>query len=119
VLSEKYLKELEYLLKHFDLSRFSIENRLLWAANRQTSKEEDAAYCLLGVFGVFMPLIYGEGRANAFRQLRREIKESEKERIRQDKDQRFEPGFHADKNDIDGESIASTDIWDQVPPWNL
>jgi hypothetical protein len=37
--------------------------------------EEDWAYCLLGVFGIFMPLIYGEGKENAIRRLGKEIKE--------------------------------------------
>lgn len=49
------------------------EVRLSWAAHRQTTVEEDAAYCLLGIFGVFMPLIYGEGRENALRRLEEEI----------------------------------------------
>lgn len=38
--------------------------------------EEDQAYCLLGIFGVFLPLIYGEGQSNALRRLRKEIRES-------------------------------------------
>ncbi|OLN83366.1 Vegetative incompatibility protein HET-E-1-like protein 8 [Colletotrichum chlorophyti] len=32
-----------------------------WAAGRQTTREEDIAYCLLGIVGVYMPLFYGEG----------------------------------------------------------
>jgi hypothetical protein len=55
------------------LSQFGIEERFRWADNRQTKRDEDMAYCLLGIFGVFMPLIYGEGRANAIHRLRREI----------------------------------------------
>ncbi|KAH8652231.1 hypothetical protein BX600DRAFT_483400 [Xylariales sp. PMI_506] len=35
------------------------------AFGRQTSEEEDIVYCLLGVFGVFLPLIYGQGKMNA------------------------------------------------------
>ena len=35
--------------------------------------EEDEAYSLLGIFDVYMPLIYGEGRENAFKRLREEI----------------------------------------------
>ena len=42
--------------------------------HRRTKREEDAAYCLLGFFGVQMPLIYGEGSARAFARLRTEIK---------------------------------------------
>lgn len=43
-----------------------------WASNRETTSEEDIAYCLLGIFGVHMPLLYGEGE-NAFRRLQEEI----------------------------------------------
>jgi Heterokaryon incompatibility protein (HET) len=57
-------------------SKFSVEERFLWAKERQTTKEEDKAYCLLGIFGIFLPLIYGEGQSNAMRRLRKEIRES-------------------------------------------
>jgi hypothetical protein len=57
-------------------SEFSVEERFLWAQNRETKKEEDKAYSLLGIFGVFLPLIYGEGRENAFRRLQEEIDKS-------------------------------------------
>ena len=46
--------------------------RMTWSANRQTTKGEDRAYCLLGIFEIFMPLIYGEGTDNAFKRLQRE-----------------------------------------------
>jgi hypothetical protein len=36
-------------------------------------REEDKAYSLFGLFNVYMPLIYGEGRENAFKRLREEI----------------------------------------------
>jgi hypothetical protein len=54
------------------LSDFSIDDRLSWAVQRKTTREEDKAYCLLGIFGIHMPLIYGE-RENAFIRLKREI----------------------------------------------
>jgi hypothetical protein len=44
-----------------------------WAKGRETKREEDAAYALLGIFDVYMPLIYGEGRANALARLERKI----------------------------------------------
>ncbi|KAK5628873.1 hypothetical protein RRF57_004588 [Xylaria bambusicola] len=50
------------------LDKASIAQRMSWAAKRTTSREEDEAYCLLGIFNVNMPLIYGEGR-KAFRRL--------------------------------------------------
>jgi tetratricopeptide (TPR) repeat protein len=58
---------------HLNLDTFTIDERLSWAENRGTKRSEDAAYSLLGLFGVHLPLIYGEGRANAFVRLRREI----------------------------------------------
>lgn len=42
-----------------------------WAADRQTTRKEDEAYCLLGIFGVNMPLLYGEG-GKAFHRLQAE-----------------------------------------------
>lgn len=53
---------------------FNIEERFKWAESRQTTKDEDWAYSLLGIFGVFIPLIYGEGRESAVRRLRKEIR---------------------------------------------
>jgi Heterokaryon incompatibility protein (HET)/Zinc finger, C2H2 type len=55
------------------LSQFSIDERMSWAAKRETTIEEDRAYSLLGIFGIHMSLIYGEGRENAFRRLRKKI----------------------------------------------
>jgi len=40
----------------------SIASRMSWAASRETTRTEDMAYCLLGIFAVNMPLLYGEGR---------------------------------------------------------
>lgn len=54
------------------LDTVPVATRLSWAARRETSRQEDAAYCLLGLFGVYMPLIYGEGD-NAFLRLQEEI----------------------------------------------
>lgn len=52
-----------------------------WASKRKTTRVEDEAYCLLGLFGVSMPLIYGEG-SKAFRRLQEEImKQSDDETI--------------------------------------
>ncbi|KAF2025157.1 HET-domain-containing protein [Setomelanomma holmii] len=57
------------------LSHFSVDERLSWAKGRVTTREEDSAYCLLGIFDVQMPLVYAEGREKALKQLRREILE--------------------------------------------
>ena len=58
------------------LAQFDVEERFRWAETRQTTHEEDWAYCLLGIFGIFMPLIYGEGKAHAVRRLKKEITEA-------------------------------------------
>ncbi|OWY50036.1 HET-like protein [Alternaria alternata] len=60
-----------------DMSEFDVAKRFSWAANRQTTEEEDGAYCLFGIFGVHLPLIYGEGRESALRRLKKEIESSE------------------------------------------
>ena len=60
------------------LSQFSVEERLLWAENRQTTRKEDKAYSLLGIFDVYMPLIYSEGRDNALSRLKEEINKPSK-----------------------------------------
>jgi len=55
------------------LSQFSDDERRMWAAKRETTIEEDQVYCLLGIFDVYLPLIYGEGKKHAFRRLQDEI----------------------------------------------
>lgn len=62
-------------LNNTPLSEFTIEERMRWAEKRNTKKKEDRAYCLLGIFEVFMPLIYGEGD-NAFARLKEAIRQS-------------------------------------------
>jgi len=52
-----------------------VARRLSWAAGRKTTRQEDLAYCLLGLFNVNMPLIYGEGQ-KAFIRLQEAIAHS-------------------------------------------
>jgi hypothetical protein len=54
------------------LSSMSVAQKMAWAAHRETTKVEDTAYCLLGIFDVNMPLLYGEGQ-KAFMRLQKEI----------------------------------------------
>lgn len=51
---------------------YTIAQKMSWASKRTTTRIEDMAYCLLGIFGVKMPLLYGEGD-NAFFRLQEEI----------------------------------------------
>ncbi|OCK95021.1 HET-domain-containing protein [Cenococcum geophilum 1.58] len=50
----------------------SIARRMSWASSRITTRPEDIAYCLLGIFNIRMPLLYGEGK-RAFARLQEEI----------------------------------------------
>ena len=55
------------------LSTASVAQKMSWLAKRQTKRGEDIAYCMLGIFDVNMPLLYGEGKTKAFRRLQSEI----------------------------------------------
>ncbi|KAK7446261.1 hypothetical protein VKT23_014466 [Stygiomarasmius scandens] len=56
-----------------DIDDFSIAQKMSWAAFRETARPEDEAYCLMGIFNVNMPPIYGEGSTKAFMRLQQEI----------------------------------------------
>ncbi|KAF2183856.1 heterokaryon incompatibility [Zopfia rhizophila CBS 207.26] len=68
-------------LQGSSLSDFSVKERMSWAGKRETKREEDGAYCLLGIFDIHMPLIYGEGKKNAITRLREEIDRRSKSEI--------------------------------------
>ncbi|KAI0686542.1 hypothetical protein C8Q76DRAFT_308051 [Earliella scabrosa] len=55
-----------------DIADVSVARRMSWASSRHTTRVEDEAYCLMGLFGVNMSTLYGEGR-DAFRRLQEEI----------------------------------------------
>lgn len=73
-ISQTYLRDIpsEYSRQAPLLLRASMGERMSWAARRETTRKEDEAYCLLGLFGVNIPLIYGEG-SKAFIRLQEEI----------------------------------------------
>ncbi|KAJ4366808.1 hypothetical protein N0V83_007333 [Neocucurbitaria cava] len=52
---------------HKTLGMVSIAKRMNWASKRATTRVEDIAYCLMGLFDVNMPLLYGEGEKAFFR----------------------------------------------------
>ncbi|KAK0724213.1 hypothetical protein B0H67DRAFT_640777 [Lasiosphaeris hirsuta] len=56
-----------------NLGWVSVARKMYWASNRATTREENMAYCLLGLFDVNMPLVYGEGTVRAFQRLQEEI----------------------------------------------
>lgn len=54
------------------LGKFSVAQKMSWASQRETTRIEDTAYCLMGMFGIHMPMLYGEGD-RAFMRLQEEI----------------------------------------------
>ncbi|KAJ2894836.1 hypothetical protein MKZ38_007186 [Zalerion maritima] len=60
------------LAGHMQPSDLSVASRMRWVADRRTTRTEDLAYCLMGIFDVNMPLLYGEG-AKSFTRLQEEI----------------------------------------------
>jgi Heterokaryon incompatibility protein (HET) len=65
--------EAHILLDYYDKGdTISVAKKMSWASKRQTTRVEDRAYCLMGIFGINMPLLYGEGN-NAFQRLQLEI----------------------------------------------
>lgn len=62
----------EVLDGRIDPLQLSVSARMAWASRRQTTRREDVAYCLMGLFQVNMPLLYGEG-SRAFRRLQEAI----------------------------------------------
>ncbi|KAF1812310.1 hypothetical protein P152DRAFT_507620 [Eremomyces bilateralis CBS 781.70] len=60
------------------LSQFSVNERMSRINSRQTKLDEDKAYSLLGIFGVYIPPRYGEGMTSAFKRLEDEINKLEK-----------------------------------------
>lgn len=55
-----------------DHKRVNIAVKMSWASLRRTTRLEDTAYCLMGLFDINMPLLYGEG-SKAFMRLQHEI----------------------------------------------
>jgi hypothetical protein len=67
-------------LRESRLSAFSVDERMSWVVKRKTTIKEDKAYCLLGIFGVFIPLIYGEGEEHAFLRLQEVVQRRQENR---------------------------------------
>jgi hypothetical protein len=55
-----------------NLRLISVARKMSWALDRQTTRPEDIAYSLLGLFDISMPMLYGEG-SRAFIRLQEEI----------------------------------------------
>ena len=57
---------------------YPVAARMSWACLRTTTRKEDEAYCLMGLFNIYMPLLYGEGE-RAFQRLQEEILQQEED----------------------------------------
>jgi len=59
-------------IRGMEISEAGVAMKMSWASKRITTRKEDEAYCLLGIFDVNMSLLYGEG-GRAFMRLQEEI----------------------------------------------
>ncbi|KAF8141359.1 hypothetical protein EV363DRAFT_1307880 [Boletus edulis] len=55
-------------LRYFSPGLLNVREKMRWASSRKTTRVEDVAYSLLGIFDISMPIAYGEGK-RAFRRL--------------------------------------------------
>lgn len=69
---QKSLVQGWFLKDEFGAAQFTVSQIMSWASKRCTTRTEDTAYSLMGLFGINMPLLYGEG-PNAFIRLQLEI----------------------------------------------
>jgi hypothetical protein len=61
-----------YLTGESQLASACIAKKMYWLSRRVTTRIEDMAYCMLGIFDINMPLLYGEG-SKSFVRLQEEI----------------------------------------------
>ncbi|OLN83386.1 Vegetative incompatibility protein HET-E-1-like protein 5 [Colletotrichum chlorophyti] len=61
------------LKRNSSLMQVSAARKMCWAARRHSNRPEDTSYSLLGLFGIHMPVIYGEGGNKSFQRLQEEI----------------------------------------------
>lgn len=72
IISETTQIETRYLCGDGFFENASIAQKMAWVSQRSTTRIEDMAYCMLGIFDVNMPLLYGEG-SKSFTRLQEEI----------------------------------------------
>ncbi|KAK3943377.1 heterokaryon incompatibility protein-domain-containing protein, partial [Diplogelasinospora grovesii] len=83
----------EPVLQGATLDKIAVGTKMSWLSRRVTTRPEDMAYCMLGIFDVNLPLLYGEGLEKGFIRLQEAIlSTSEDESI-------F--AWHANIDDID------------------
>jgi Heterokaryon incompatibility protein (HET) len=72
ILAKRTGIDVDILTREKGLESASVARRMSWAWNRETTRTEDEAYCLMGLFNVNMSMLYGEG-SNAFIRLQQKI----------------------------------------------
>ncbi|KAH7070227.1 heterokaryon incompatibility protein-domain-containing protein [Paraphoma chrysanthemicola] len=96
--------------KDVGLGSFCVAKKMSWASHRVTTRLEDIAYCLLGIFDVNMPLLYGEGD-RAFLRLQEEIIR------RSDDDSILAWGLEPAMNHPRG--LIPEKVWDEMTEWYI
>jgi hypothetical protein len=66
-------------LLNFEPGIINVRERMVWVSRRQTTRIEDMAYCLIGIFNIPLSIAYGEGQM-AFHRLQVEIVERSHDR---------------------------------------
>jgi hypothetical protein len=61
-------------LKSFTPGIDRVPEKMLWASRRRTTRIEDIAYCLIGIFDISIMIAYGEGKRAFFRLMEEIIK---------------------------------------------
>lgn len=107
-------------LRGAPLTRFTLDERIQWAAKRETKKVEDKAYCLFGILNLFLPVFYGEGE-KAIQRLKEEFERSKRSRLDLDK-MPYIPGAMYDYYGINHEvchPATRVDLLNQIQEWAL
>lgn len=117
--------DLEYLTGDLPVQHASIAKRMSWAASRQTTRDEDIAYCLIGIFEVNMTMLYGEGGTRAFLRLQEEIMRADEDQslfawIKEDGGQQLATKHHGLLADSPGDfrHTGSTISYSELPEYN-
>ncbi|KAL7895601.1 hypothetical protein HDV63DRAFT_106841 [Trichoderma sp. SZMC 28014] len=105
----------QILLGVAELRTASVAQRMSWAAQRNTKRAEDLAYCLLGVFGITMPMIYGEGGKEAFFRLQEQIMKTSRDDSILAWGLDDEPSVRSPQKSIDGDMSVEGDILAATP----
>ncbi|KAF2651895.1 HET-domain-containing protein [Lophiostoma macrostomum CBS 122681] len=101
----------QHVLTDFQPGKWSVATRMSWASTRQTTRREDIAYCLLGIFNINMPLLYGEGD-RAFFRLQEEIM-----RVSDDRSLFAWPSLRIRKTSNTGETSGHSEPEIRKPAW--